>query len=67
MYALLGRYYGFNESDVSHLTPRQVRMYMEQIEHVERMMSGEEASPEATDEDIIAEAEKFRLKPPIKR
>ena len=32
-------------------------------------MSGEEAAPppEATDEDIIAEAEKFRLKPPIKR
>lgn len=64
---MLGRYYGFTESDIGKLTPRQVRIYMNQMGEVERIMNGGEEAAEVTDQDIIAEAKKFRLKTPVKR
>ncbi len=63
----MGRYYGYTEREVGKLTPRQIRMYMNQIEHVERMMSGEEAAPPpVTDAKMIEEHLAVGLKPPIK-
>ena len=68
VYALLGRYYSFTAEDIGKLTPRQVRMYMEQMMVVERMMNGEEEpAPPKTNQQIIEEAQKFGLKPPVKR
>jgi hypothetical protein len=48
---------------VGGLSPRQAKIYTDQIPVLERMFNGIEEP--VTHDDMVAEAEKFHLKPPI--
>lgn len=62
LFAILSKYYGFMPDILNEMTLYQFFGYFREISEVENLFSGAETP--ATDDEILEDAKKFRLKPP---